>query len=186
MTEIEPGRHNPQSGLACRLEVADLPADGVSLELIASADERAELATRLGVQEINELTATMHVVREQGGAAYRVEGRLHALLVQTCVVTLQPLEAAIDEPILVRFTQSDDGEADDIDWDLLPDDEDMPESIVDGAIDLGELAAEQLALEIDPFPRTPGVPYQDHSSDEGDNEENPFSALATLRDKLSK
>jgi uncharacterized metal-binding protein YceD (DUF177 family) len=186
MTDIASNSREPQAGLVCRLEIAELPVDGLSVELVAEEAERIELAQRMGIPEIKVLTATMHVVREQGGATYCVEGRLRAQLVQTCVVTLEPLEIGIDVPIFVRFAETDDVKADDIDWDLLPDDEDMPESITDGVIDLGDLAAEQLALEIDPFPRTPDLPYQDHSSDDGSDEENPFSALAALRDKLPK
>ena len=37
------------------------------------------------------------------------------------------------------------------------DDEDEPDPIIDGKIDLGALAAEFFALGLDPYPRKPGV-----------------------------
>ena len=42
---------------------------------------------------------------------------------------------------------------------VLLDGEDAPDPIVDGKIDLGALAAEFLALGLDPYPRKPGVAF---------------------------
>jgi hypothetical protein len=57
--------------------------------------------------------------------------------------------------------------------------EDPPDPIIDGRIDLGALAAEFLALGLDPYPRKPGAAF-----DLGEAEperESPFAALARLR-----
>ena len=57
--------------------------------------------------------------------------------------------------------------------------------IENGAIDLGEAAAETLALALDPFPRSPGA---DAALAEagvlGESEAGPFAALADLKRKL--
>ena len=43
---------------------------------------------------------------------------------------------------------------------LTIDDDEVPEPLVGGIIDLGEAATEHLALEIDPFPRNPDLDNQ--------------------------
>jgi len=169
------------------VEVAELPPEGLTFAIDADEMQRAAMAARLGVDEISRLTASLKVTRDSGDGVYLVEGEVRASLTQTCVVTLDPLAAEVDSPVLVRYAEFDDGGEDEIDWDLLPDDQDPPEPLRDGGtIDLGELVVEQLALEIDPFPRTPGLPYADRSSGGEEATENPFSALAALRDKLPK
>ena len=169
------------------VEVAALPPEGLTFAIDADAAQCAALAGRLGVDEIDRLTANLKVMRDDGDGVYRVEGEVRASLMQTCVVTLEPLAAEIDSSVLVRYAETEaDGEGA-IDWDLLPDDQDPPEPLREGGtIDLGELVVEQLALEIDPFPRTPGIPYGDRSTGDDETAENPFSALAALRDKLSE
>lgn len=58
-------------------------------------------------------------------------------------------------------------------------DEDPPDLIVDGRIDLGALAAEFLALGLDPYPRKPGAAFEPGEEEAG--RDSPFAALARLR-----
>ena len=54
-----------------------------------------------------------------------------------------------------------------------------------GSIDLGEAAAETLALTLDPFPRSPGAAQAlKEAGVISEEEAGPFGALAALRDKL--
>lgn len=117
----------------------------------ADAAERAALATRFGLVSIDRLTATLAVRRDAAGI--RVTGEVAAQVVQACSVTDDPLPAAVREPVALRFVDAGD-EADEIELseDAL---DTMP--IEGGAIDLGEAAAETMALALDPFPRGPGA-----------------------------
>ena len=55
-----------------------------------------------------------------------------------------------------------------------------------GAIDLGETAAETMALALDPFPRGPGAEAALKAAGVISEEEaGPFGALAGLKDKLA-
>ena len=49
---------------------------------------------------------------------------------------------------------------------------------------MGEAIIQHLAFEIDPFPRIPGIPYRDVSSDENGKKNKPFARLSRLSDKL--
>ena len=70
----------------------------------------------------------------------------------------------------------------------LEDVQDPPDPIIDGCFNLGECVAEQLSLEIDPFPRSANVSFDGFSSSQGEwsNENNtsPFAALEQLKRKL--
>ena len=58
-------------------------------------------------------------------------------------------------------------------------DEEPPEQLIDGKLDLGALASEFLLLAIDPYPRKPGAEFSPPKvEDEGDH---PFAALAALK-----
>ena len=74
------------------------------------------------------------------------------------------------------------------DGNIYIDAEDPPEAVPEGKIDVGEVVAEQLALEINPFPRNPELSFADYSTDPDDGEKTesrggPFPALAKLRKK---
>ena len=94
----------------------------------------------------------VYVSPDQGGAGQGAGARCpSAAVTQTCVVSLDDFNATVEEVFQARFVPSGD-ESDDID----PESEDeLP--FEGNLIDLGEAAAEQLALALDPYPRLPGV-----------------------------
>ena len=63
------------------------------------------------------------------------------------------------------------------------DDEFPTQLIINVTIDVGEAIIQDLALEIDPLPRWPGVPCLDVPSDENDINNKAFARLSGLRDK---
>lgn len=152
-----------------------LPADrvgpaGLEVTVEADAAECAALTRRMQLPAVNALRCSFRLIR-LAGPMILAEGRLHAEIVQTCVVTLEDFPATIDEPFRVRFvpagTESDD-----------PDPEADDEiGYSDDMLDLGEAAAEQLALSLDPYPRAPGAELPDI---EEAGAEHPFAALRRL------
>ena len=62
-------------------------------------------------------------------------------------------------------------------------DDEVPDVIIDGKIDLAEIAMEQIALVIDDFPRQDGEVFEFESEfDEETTEKmNPFAVLAKLK-----
>lgn len=164
--------------------VVDIPSHGVDVKRTATADERQALAQSFGLPAIHSLDATFRL----SGTAKRVKlrGEVRARVEQICVVTLEPFESDVTEEIEVDFAaerprrDTDDwGEEADIPRarsdrsnasrrkpepenrvaDLRVPETDPPDAIVDGHIDLGSLAAEFLALGLDPYPRKPGVAF---------------------------
>ena len=85
----------------------------------------------------------------------RLDGTLRARVVQSCVVTLEPVAADLEESFTLYYAEAPAPAARSVD--LPIEDEDWPEPIVDGAIDVGEAVAQQLAVALDPYPRAPGA-----------------------------
>jgi uncharacterized metal-binding protein YceD (DUF177 family) len=106
---------------------------------------------------------------------------LAAAVTQSCVVTLEPLEARIDRSF-VRELHFTPNLRRDIAKDvvLIPDAEEAPEEIDSLHIDLGEALIEEFLLAIDPYPRAPGVAFAP-PQDPDDKPENPFAALKDLK-----
>ena len=102
------------------------------------------------------------------------DGELHADVLQTCIVSLDDFDAVVDEAFRVRFVPA--GEETD-DQDPEADDEIPYEGDV---LDLGEAAAEQLGLALDPYPRMPDAALPEV---EEDADLHPFAALAALRNQ---
>jgi len=95
------------------------------------------------------------------GEGIRVAGRVKAVIGQTCIVSLEPMQSTIDEEVTALLVpshsrllrpDSDSGE-------LMIDAEgpDMPEPFEGDEVDAGALAEEFFALAIDPYPRREGV-----------------------------
>ena len=103
---------------------------------------------------------------------------------QTCVVTLDPIESDIDEPIDLIFAPPEQipEMADLVDEAVESDVEipDPPEPIENGVIDLGRLATDALFLAVDPYPRKPDAVFEPPVVAD-DPEDHPFAALKALQ-----
>lgn len=169
------------------VNVERLPDLGRHWTVEATAEEAAALAQRLNVDAVESLKGVLHVKPFAKGDMLKVTGTMTATVRQACVVTLQPLTSQLSEDIDRVFSFSAPKDLPlEVEWTV--EDEDLPDPVVDGAIDLGEIVAEQLALSIDPYPRAEGVAFTVPEtlggvSANGPETENPFAALAGLKNK---
>jgi hypothetical protein len=142
--------------LSRKFAVARIGA-GVRFMVEANERERAALASRMGLPAVLALTCRFDLQPAARGVVV-ASGHLESLVVQSCVVSMEDFEAPVVEDFLARFVPEGQ-EAPDID-------PEAPDEIpYEGThIDLGEAAAEQLALALPPFPRRPGVVFADDPS----------------------
>lgn len=166
------------------VKVGHISANPVEVTISADAAERAGLAKLWSILEVKALSATFELKRWKRDGV-RLKGRVTADIVQACVVTLDPVESHIDEPVEVVFVPegsklarlplaSESGEM------LLdPDGPDAPEIFTGDSIDAGAVAAEHVALAIDPYPRKLDVAFAGHieSTDKDDRKPSPFAVL---------
>jgi uncharacterized metal-binding protein YceD (DUF177 family) len=166
------------------VELASVPAQGKSFELVPDEATRARLAKVANVISIPSLKATLEV-RPIGSDSADVAGKLEGIVRQNCVVSLEEFDNPIAENFSVDFAVDPQSEAKTDDEEEI---EDLPDPIVDGKIDLGALVTEFLILAIDPYPRKPGVEFKAPLIEEKAPapKRNPFEQLAGLKDKIKK
>jgi uncharacterized metal-binding protein YceD (DUF177 family) len=143
---------------------------GLDMVVEATPAECVALAERMKLPAVLALSCAFHLTRE-GRDIVRARGVLRARVTQTCVVSLDDFDAPVEEMFQVRFVPLGQ-ESDDIDPDS---DDEIP--FEGNQIDLGEAAAEQLGLALDPYPRMPGV---EMPTAEDDPDAHPFAALRRL------
>lgn len=154
-----------------------------TVRIEADADERRRLAARFALVTVERLTAQFVLHRDPAGVV--AEGRVEAALTQTCSVTGDPVAARIDEAVTLRFVEpvvvGEEIELADEALDTI--------EIEDGAIDLGEAAAETMALALDPYPRCAAAAAALKAAgvkSEDEIENAAFGGLAALRDRLER
>jgi uncharacterized metal-binding protein YceD (DUF177 family) len=158
--------------------LSDVPETGRHFALVADEHRRDAIAKLAGLAALPRLDASFDVAHH-GRSGLRVVGHVSATISQTCVVTLEPIENEIDEPVDLVFAPAAALPADDAgaEVEMPPDDELEP--LVDGTVDLGAIATEFLVLAIDPYPRKPDAVFEAPAA--GDDAAHPFAALAALK-----
>ena len=170
------------------VQVSDLTTGETTIDFDAHPKEREALAGRLGVDALDSLQGQA-VLQILSNGDVRMTLSAQARVQQTCVVTLQPMVTDASVNFTTTYTQEQDEEwgHDEEQFEDIDDDIEPPEPIENGQIDLGEACVEQLALEIDPFPRVKGATFDGYSTDPGAAQEdaqakpNPFAVLSKLK-----
>ena len=163
--------------------VEQLPDTGLHRDIEADPATRVAMAEVAGLREVMSAAASLDVTPTSGGRVH-VTGRVRARIGQNCVVTLDPVENEIDEPIdlifapLEQIPQLSDLVDDAAESDTeIPD---PPEPIINGVIDLGRLTTDALFLAVDPYPRRPDAVFEP-LIEAADPMDHPFAALKALQ-----
>ncbi|MCC8427775.1 DUF177 domain-containing protein [Reyranella aquatilis] len=182
---------NIKSEIERLIDLDKLGPNGAALEITTSENERAALAKRFGFMGLPAFSARITVDRKPGGQVV-VEGRLKGRIVQACILSLDPVTQELDDAFRLVFAENvtedldpESGEA------VLNANGDAPEPLTGNMLDVGEIAAEQLSLTADPYPRRPGIKLEDvlPKTKGGarraapEPRRHPFAGLAALKDK---
>jgi uncharacterized metal-binding protein YceD (DUF177 family) len=158
-----------------------LSATGIEERLEAKPAECAALAKRFELIGMPSLVAELSVKPERRGAIV-VTGTITADVVQRCVVTLEPLSVHLDlnidmilvpESLLTTVAGSTEGDSSEDDLDYY----------ADNKIDLGELVAQHLGINLDPYPRKPDAALEITEFGTKTDKPHPFAQLAELAKK---
>lgn len=159
---------------------------GTPVSLQAEPQEKAGIALMLDLPSVESLDA--RYVLSRSGERVKLEGTIKAAFHQTCTVTLEAFPVALEVPLKLDFAPEEPAEprrraasdeTGEIDIEVRLNEDDPPEPIVDGAIDLGAVTLEFLALALDPYPRKPGAVFAEPAPEEPP--ESPFAKLARLK-----
>lgn len=169
-----------KSPITYPIDVRRLPQKGFPVVVEPDAKARAELARVHGLVSVERFRAELLFTSWKRGIS--VTGSVRATIVQQCVVTLEPIEAEIDEEVDLVFVPEGSALARDTieegELVLSADGPDLPETFDGVSIDAGAVAEEAFALAIDPYPRKPGAELPSTRPD--DREGSPFATLRGL------
>jgi uncharacterized metal-binding protein YceD (DUF177 family) len=189
----------PESEWFVPFRADSVSSNGRKLKITADADQLKDIAKRLNVKQVKSLSADIAMDIQNGGHILHIAGQFNADVIQECVSTLEPLESQIEENFEAWYADFDKAvpfvrakhqikameEGDEV---QMLEENDDPEPLTDGQVDLGEVVVQFLSLAINPYPRKDGV------GDEGDEPKevaqigsslrpNPFAALKNWRPK---
>lgn len=168
----EPWRH--------MLRWRDVSSGPARLRLQADDTILEQIAQDLDLPAVQRLAADLTLRPWLYGV--EIEGRISALVTQTCGVSLDDFDAEVEDAFSVRVVPAGSpnapgGETPALELD--PDADDPPDVAQGEGVDLAAYVVEHLALAFDPFPRKPGVAFE-APKDEGPI--SPFAVLKALKD----
>lgn len=173
------------------VSVQRLSAKGVIVKIDADAKECEALAGDYDLTEVKNFKAEF-LVSPWKKDGVRVRGKVTADIIQSCIVTLEPIDAHVDEDVdtvfvpensrLARPSLDESGE-----MLVAAEGPDAPEVFSGDMIDIGAVAEEFFSLAIDPYPRKPGVSIETivdpAGADDDEKPVNPFAKLADWKQK---
>lgn len=157
---------------------------GLDARLAPVATVRAALARRFDLVALDAFVAELSVQRRSGTGWIEVTGTVTAEVVQSCVVTTEPVRASVTAEIMELFDDSGSVDPAEIDLDPMAD---TPEPIVGDSLDIGEIAAQAFGLALDPYPRAPGIDLAViRTGETQESDGSPFAKLAALHGRSVK
>ena len=174
-------------------DIEDMDGDHMALSIEASEEECEDIARRVKINEIKDVKADIQILKQSGAASYHVKGTVLATVIQECVVTLEPIETQIKEPLEGWFADKErtvsfavakrqrEGVRNNGEVEIMAESDD-PEPLIEGVIDLGELVTQHISLAIPAYPHKEGVEYEVTDDkfkldDDSPLKKNPFEAL---------
>ncbi len=182
------------------VDAEDITAEPRTYTFTADERQKIDLCRRLNLLSIESIEANV-TVQQVGGGTIHAMGTIAADVVQGCVISLSPVPAHIEDEFegwfgdkarAVSFAKArSDREAKKAHTEIEILEESIdPEPIINGKVDLGELATQYLSLSLDPYPHAEGVAYEfgppekEGKGDEGaELRKSPFEALKDWKEK---
>jgi len=191
MSESEIGAVLSSQEWSVFVECEEIDDKPVSIELSLPDECKTPLCNRLNLHGIEQLQATLMLSRHAVNKAIHIKGEIIASIQQKCVVTMEPVSEVVkdkfeswytDKSQTVSFVKAkrERMSAQDQEEQAVLDEEDDPEAIIGGRIDVGELVVQNFSLALNPYPRIEGARgnfgEQLGNAPEG-TYDNPFAAL---------
>ena len=167
-------------------KIDEISSNGVSGTLEVSAQDCAAIAKFLDLLSLDSMRMDFNLQRS-GRGRFKLKAHLIADVAQSCVLTLESIESKVDEQFNIEFWPPEDvaqleSEAEEAGMDVPLD---GPEPILEGRIDIGQMAYEHFAAALEPYPRNPDASFDWKDPQAGPDSEDgnkPFAELARLKD----
>jgi len=163
------------------LKLEDLTQNEQHYHLSASKEDLEVLKTILKVEDVKSFNADISLKKSHKMHRLDIKGEVRAILELKSVVSLENFEKEYVAPFEYYFdTEMSYEDLKDMDLGI---NEEAPEIIENGQIDLGQIAIEQLALVMEDYPRRVGEVFEFVSEfdEETTREAHPFAVLEKLK-----
>jgi len=158
-----------EKGLNKVLFLGEIGPQGWHDSFVATPAQCDKIAARFEIPKVKSLSARVQAILD--GDLLRLSGHLNAKLERICVASLEHFDETLDTDFEALFSENapliKDGEM-----------KDDVEPIDRGRLDIFEIVAEQVGLNMNPFPRCPEA-SGDYIED-GGNTHHPFANLKNL------
>lgn len=158
------------------IDVKTIPAKGIAFELTATQEECVLLAERFELPAVHSFVLSGSV---KGNDILRYEGHFEAQVVRECVVSLDEFEQTVSGSFSELFSESGTDFSIETNFDIDMDDEETVDLIKNGRLEIGEIAAQQFGLHLDPFPKKQDGIFEYKEAEA--ERHNPFEILKNLK-----
>ena len=163
------------------LIVEDMSSGEHHYHLAASKENLAEITNILQIPEAESFEADVYTQLNKKEHMLKVWGVVNATLRLQSVISLEYFSKSYNTEFELLFDTKatlNSQKEEEVDFD-----EDLPDIVVDGKIDLAAIAMEQLALVMDDYPRQEGEVFEwkNEFTPEETIKENPFKILEKLK-----
>jgi hypothetical protein len=167
-----------QDPFRLRMRLSQVQRGARTLEVVADDRQRAAIADALSLDALKTFEAEVRLTPWLDGA--EIAARWRDEVTQTCGVSLDPFDTPLTGVFTVRVVPagSDAASPEDHEVSIDPEADDPPDVLEGEEIDIGAYLVEHLALEIDPFPRKPGVTFEPLPAEQPPS---PFAVLKALK-----
>ena len=156
------------SSIKLSINIETITSKLQNFHLIATLQEKKEMAIRLNLLAVDQLEAELHLEKRQ---RFFLTGIIVADVTQQCVRTLVPFSQHLEIDVEEIFFPATDEAKEDIDIDLLEE----AEPIQGNTLDVGEVVIQLLSLSLDPYPVAPMTAPIDYQEDKESS--SPFNIL---------
>lgn len=163
------------------LKIDELNQNQYKFEINADKDELADITEILKVEEAKNFTAEIFLKRNIKNHILEVWGTVKAQLMIKSVISLENFLQEYNVPFtLIYDTVATYQDIKEMEAGI---NDDVPDIIENGEINLADITLEQIALNMDDYPRAEGevFDFAQYVTQDGDTKENPFAVLQKLK-----
>lgn len=163
------------------IKIDELKQSEYTFVLDADKDELVDICSVLQVENVLQFRSSIKLKYNQREHLLKVWGHVAAELELKSVISLENFEQKYDVPFELYFdTKATYHDIKELGADINAD---IPDIVENGTINLADIAMEQIALQIDDYPRAKGevFEYRCVGADAPVEKENPFAILQKLK-----
>ncbi|MGH1350766.1 MAG: hypothetical protein ACRBBN_08160 [Methyloligellaceae bacterium] len=178
----------PWNCLKLTFEAERIPADGRKIKFLLDDKQKEIFRKALDLEKLS-VRQTELLLRPVSGKRFSLTGKLSFTVEQNCIVSLELVSTDYQKDIDVQFWPEDAVAryyASQADAEIDPMDENEPEQIEAGMVNVGQYLYEFMSTSINPYPRKGDAEFDWQDKKTGQTEddplsEKPFAALKILQ-----